>query len=101
MARPNTDQSLISAVRQMPAVAKSPIGKTALWAVVAAFVSVVAGGWSFGLHLKALGVVFAAVAGLSLVTLCAIGLIAMVMSVPRVVRRPVPMQDRDTQRHGD
>jgi hypothetical protein len=71
--------SLITAGQQLPSVAKSPIGKAAIWAVIAAFVSVVLGGWSFGHHLQALGLVFAALAGLSLVALFCIGLIAAVV----------------------
>jgi hypothetical protein len=75
--------SLITAGRQLPNVAKSPVGKAAIWAVMTAFVSVVVGGWSFGHHLQALGLVFAALAGLSLVALLGIGLIAAVMFTSR------------------
>jgi hypothetical protein len=78
MTHPSREPSLISAGRQLPKVAKSPIGKAAIWAVVAAFVSVVIGGWSFGHHLQALGLAFAVLAGLSLVALVGIGLVAAV-----------------------
>jgi hypothetical protein len=88
MAHPNREPSLISAGRQMPQLAKSPIGKAAIWAVITAFVSVVIGGWSFGHHLQAVGLVFAVVAGLSLVALFGIGLVAAVVLVPRMARPP-------------
>jgi hypothetical protein len=86
MAHQGRGPSLIGAGRQMPNLAKSPIGKAAIWAVVAAFVSVVIGGWSFGHHLQAVGLVFAAVAGLSLVALFVVGLVAAVTFVPRRAR---------------
>jgi hypothetical protein len=70
----------------MPNLAKSSIGKAAIWVVITAFVSVVAGGWSFGHHLQALGLMFAVLAGVSLVALVCIGLIAAVMSTSR--RKP-------------
>jgi hypothetical protein len=76
----------------MPNVAKTPIGKAAIWVVITAFVSVVAGGWSFGHHLPALGLVFAVLAGLSLVALAGIGLFAAAMSVSR---RGQPGSSRD------
>jgi hypothetical protein len=74
---------LITVGRQLPTVAQSPIGKAAIWAVIVAFVSVIVGGWSFGHHLQALGLVFAVLAGLSLVALLGIGLIAAVMVASR------------------
>jgi hypothetical protein len=73
----------------LPQLTRSPIGKAAICAVLAAFVSVLIGGWSFGHHLTALGLVFAALAGLSLVALFGIGLVAAVMLVPRRIRPPV------------
>jgi hypothetical protein len=75
--------SLITVGRQLPTLAQSPIGKAAIWAVIVAFVSVVIGGWSFGHHLQALGLVFAVLAGLSLVALFCIGLVAAVMFASR------------------
>jgi hypothetical protein len=65
------------------------MGKAAIRAVITAFVSVVIGGWSFGHHLPAVGLVFAVLAGLSLVALFGIGLIAAVALVPRMARPPV------------
>jgi hypothetical protein len=82
----SSGSSLITTGRQLPNVAKSPIGKAAIWAVIVAFVSVVVGGWSFGHHLQALGLVFAVLAGLSLVALLCIGLMAAVMVASH--RRP-------------
>jgi hypothetical protein len=74
---------LITAGWQLPNVAKNPIGKAAIWAVMVAIVSVVVGGWSFGHRLQAIGLVFAALAGLSLVALFCIGLMAAVMFTSR------------------
>jgi hypothetical protein len=88
MTHPSRGPSLIGAGRQLPSLAKSRIGRAAIWAVIAAFVSVVIGGWSFSHHLQAVGLVFAVVAGLSLVALFGIGLIAAVTVVPRMARPP-------------
>jgi hypothetical protein len=87
MARPSNDPSLTSLARQLPSVAKTPIGKAGIWAVLAAFVCLVAGGLSFGAHLPALGIAFAVLMGISLVALAGIGLTAAVMFVLRPVRR--------------
>jgi hypothetical protein len=92
MTDPSRGPSLISTGRQLPKVAKSPIGKAAVCAVVAAFVSVVVGGWSFGHHLPALGLAFAALAGLSLVALLGIGLVA---AATFASRRQPPGASRD------
>jgi hypothetical protein len=90
----SNDPSLTSLVRQMPNMAKSPTGKAAICALMAAFVCIVAGGASFGDHLPALGIVFAVLAGISLVALFGIGLAAVVMFVLRPVRRSAPENEQ-------
>jgi predicted RND superfamily exporter protein len=93
MTRPSNDPSLTNLARQLPNVAKSPLGKAAIWVLMAAFACLVAGGVSFGAHLPALGIVFSVLTGISLVALFGIGLAATVMFVLRPVRRSNAARD--------
>jgi hypothetical protein len=70
---------LIDIVRQMPDLAKSRLGKAAIYALMAGFGCLLAGGYFVGKpHLRDLGLGFGALGALCYVALFGIGLIAAV-----------------------
>jgi hypothetical protein len=80
--------SLVGLVRQLPNLAKGPLGKAAIWLLMAGFACMVVGGLFVGKpHLRALGIVFGALAGLSYVALFGIGVIAVIRFALPTVRR--------------